>query len=359
MLRLVLELRIFAALGNTDALLEREADVLDALERDVTAVPRNALSAILTCVSRHRSLSTAIAMCQRLEAPLTKDKRPRKLYAALVHTVLKPTVYDDTKTTTTTTTTTATTTSTTSTTTTAAPAAAVVADGDMESDDASEAPDDLDTDPAAAQRAAERKKKRQLDKFVRDLLTESEADTQLKFIKRFAKRIETDDPDALAFALANKPRVVLSAKVNDQFVELALRARRFDVLYVHALDLMAVVDGYPYNSQLAHFLYDSFDELDRFIERALGASNDDRCALLCDMLSQMACVIESARAMPKPLFDKCSGGLTRGTEALTQAYPDVAHVKAALERIQAGKRSSKSSVPALVSAAVKALESFL
>jgi WD40 repeat protein len=359
-LRLVLEVRIFAALGNAEALLEREADVLDALERDLTAVPRAALSAIITCVMKHQSLSTAIAMCQRLEAPLTKDKRPRKAYAALVHTVLKPTVYDETKE---------------SKAAAAAAAAAAsaaaaaatggapapsgkaeVVDGEMESDDASEMPDDGDAqDPLAAKRAADRKKKRQLDKFVRELLTEAEADTQLKFMKRFSKRIETDDPDALAFAVANKPRIVLSATANDQILELALRARRFDVLYPHTFVLMAVIEGYPYHSQLAHFVFESFDELDRFIERAVGAANEDRCALLCDMLCQLAVIIESSSAMPKPLFDKCVGGLSRGATVLAQSHPDPAHVGAALERMRASNKKKRA--PA-VAEAVKALESF-
>jgi hypothetical protein len=385
MLRLVLEVRILAALGNADELLEREADVLDALDRDVSAVPRTALSAMLTCVLKHQSLSTAVAMCQRLEQPLTKDKRPHKTYAALVHTVLRPTVYDETRESlleaatqaqaaataaanaaaaaaaaaaTAAATTAAATLATSNRRLSAAPMPPPVvfaAEVEMESDDASESTADADPDDAEAmKRAADRKKKRRLDKFVRDLLTESEAAAQLKFIKRFAKRVETNDPQALAYARHNKPRVVLSATVNDQFMELALRARRFDVLYSHALDLMAVVDGYPYHARLVHFLLESFEELDRFVQRALESANDDRCVLLCDVLSQLACIVETSSAMPSALFEKCMSGLTRGTATLMQSYPDRAHVERALERMRADGVGGLSQADAKAAAAAAA-----
>ena len=323
-LRLVLELRVFAARDMADPLLEREEDVQDALTRDVTAVPRTALAAMLACVRRVVSLSSAISVCQRLEPVLTSGSRPRTPYAALVHGLLRPTVYDDVER---------------ADANTSAgdqrqatqPQAQQQAGNEAESDDASES---ADVSVVDTKQAAIRKAKKRLDRFVRDLLTESEAAAQLKFVKRFSKRLANGDrAKALLYGRENKPRVVLSAPMNDEFMHLALKQRRFDVFYAHALDLMAVVDGYPYHKKLIDLLRMSLAELDRFIESSFQAAALDSCRALCDLISQLVSVVDSAAAMPQALFERCVNALARGLDALRAAkLVDHDAITRALER---------------------------
>jgi hypothetical protein len=50
---------------------------------------------------------------------------------------------------------------------------------------------------------------------VRGLLSDGEATAQLKFVKRFEKRVVGGDRNkTLHYALVNQPRVILSADVN-------------------------------------------------------------------------------------------------------------------------------------------------
>ena len=111
---------------------------------------------------------------------------------------------------------------------------------------------------------------------MRGLLTDTETAQQLKFIKRFEKRMASGDRNkALTYAVLHQPRVILSADINglcrfssifrmffililllflERYMDTAVDLSRWDVFFVHVLDLMRVVEGYPYHGYLLNKL---------------------------------------------------------------------------------------------------------
>jgi hypothetical protein len=67
--------------------------------------------------------------------------------------------------------------------------------------------------------------------------------------------------------ICSQPAVVHT--LVDKYLDIAVELSRYDVFFVHLLDLMPVVDGYPYHGNLLDRLKAALDGFAKFIEAAV------------------------------------------------------------------------------------------